>query len=286
MANTLPGMESIRVAVACGSARFSGPHRAMSPAPTSTTSCVCASKLRVGKHRTTNSAQQRITIGFFTDTLLLSDLIKLMWRALSLACPCETRQLRAVAGIVCNAKRGRACPDTRRRKVHVDIALRAGGQRTGTIVGLCKVSGVCPANRDAADRECAIACVFQLHALCAAGCAHALIAKREAGRIQSRHRPDTGARKACMLRAAARIVADVQGRGAVTTRSGSEGDGERATGSGRQRSSAIVGLCEVAGVLPGDPDSRYGQWRAAGIRQRKVLRCGGCAQRLIAKRKT
>ncbi len=132
-----------------------------------------------------------------------------MWRASSLACPGETRGLRAVAGIVCNAKRGRARSDTRRRKLHVDIALRAGGQRTGAIVGLCKVSGVRSANRDAADRECAIACIFQLYALCAAGCAHALIAKREAGRIQSRHRPDTGARKAYMLWAATRIVGDV-----------------------------------------------------------------------------
>src|SRR5712671_1991429 len=164
MANTLPGMESSRVAVACGSERLSGPHRATSPAPTSTTSWVCASKLRAGKHRTTNSAQQRITIGFFTNTLLLSDLIKLMWRALSLACPRETRRLRAVAGIVCNAKRGSTRSDTRRRKLHVDIALRAGGQRTGAIVALCKVSGVRSANRDAADRERAIARIFQLYA--------------------------------------------------------------------------------------------------------------------------
>src|SRR5258708_32515723 len=70
-----------------------------------------------------------------------------MWRALSLACPCETRQLRAVAGIVCNAKRSRARSDTRRRKVHVDIAMRAGGQGAGTVVGLCKVGGVRSANR-------------------------------------------------------------------------------------------------------------------------------------------
>ena len=66
-----------------------------------------------------------------------------------------------------------------------------------------------PAYRDAADREGAIACIFQLYALCAAGCAHALIAKREAGRIQSHHRPDTGARKAYMLWTVARIVGDV-----------------------------------------------------------------------------
>ena len=96
-----------------------------------------------------------------------------------------------------------------RRKVHVDIALRAGGERSGAIVGLCKVGGVRPANRDAADRERAIARIFQLYALCAAGCAHALIAKREAGRIQSHHRPDTGARKAYMLWTVARIVGDV-----------------------------------------------------------------------------
>src|SRR2546421_11606313 len=78
-----------------------------------------------------------------------------------------------------------------------------------TLFRSCKVSGVRPANRDAADRERAIACVFQLYALWAAGCAHTLIAKREAGRIQSGHRPDAGARKAYMLWAAARIVGDI-----------------------------------------------------------------------------
>src|SRR5260370_38832983 len=103
----------------------------------------------------------------------------------------------------------RSHSSARRRKVHVDIALPAGGQRTGAVVGLCKISGVRPANRDAADRQRAIACILQLHALCAAGCAHGLIAKGEAGWIQSHHRPDTGARKAYMLWAAIRIVSDV-----------------------------------------------------------------------------
>src|SRR5882762_632895 len=207
MANALPGMESSRVAVACGSERLWDPHRAMSPAPTSTTSWVCASKLRAGRHRTTNSAPQRITICFFTSTLLFSHLINV--EPLSLARPCETGELRAVAGIVRNAKRSRARSGTRRRKVHVDIALRAGGQRTGAIVGLCKVSGVRSTNRDAADREATIARIFQLYALGTAGCAHGLIAKREAGGIQSGHRTDTGAHKTCMLWTAARIVGDV-----------------------------------------------------------------------------
>src|SRR5947207_12753666 len=67
------------------------------------------------------------------------------------------------------------------------------------MVCLCTVCVVLSPKRDAADRERAIARIFQLYGLWAAGCAHALIAKREAGRIQSRHRPDTGARKAYML---------------------------------------------------------------------------------------
>ena len=153
--------------------------------------------------------------------------------------------------------------------------MSAGSQRTGAVVGLRKVGGVCSSDCDAANGERRVPCVLELYALGAAGCADILTAKRKAGGAQGGHRANAGACKTYVLRTAASIIGNVQGGGAISTRDGSKRDAERATGSHCHRGSAVIALGEVARIRATNGDSSDRQRGTARICQSDVLRWAG-----------